>query len=72
MKKYEYKTVSIYLKELQDTFYIDDHINDRLNEYGRKGWELISVERVVNRLPWLNCVFKREIKRNIWQRLLNL
>lgn len=39
MFQFEYKTIVLNSKDMDDT---NEHLTDKLNKYGKNGWELVS------------------------------
>ncbi|MBM9519898.1 DUF4177 domain-containing protein [Desulforhopalus vacuolatus] len=59
--RWSYKTVHYMMKKERlsgSTFLDEDEIETSLNEYGRAGWELVSV---VETLEGLNAIFKQPL-----------
>lgn len=44
MKRFEYKTVKITPKSIWSTEIKSEEIDDVLNDLGREGWELVTVQ----------------------------
>lgn len=64
-KKFEYTTITLpYKYRLLDSKDTDmDDMTEKLNEYGRNGWELVNVLSIKSVLdvPLVLAFFKREV-----------
>lgn len=63
MKKFEYKTIKIEPTGFWGTILDVEEIDKILNEWGRQGWELVSMQDLsVSGSSWtFHYIFKREI-----------
>jgi hypothetical protein len=62
MKRFEYKTVKVEPKGFWGTILEPEEIDKILNEFGRQGWELVSVQDLTfGGNSWtFHYTFKRE------------
>ncbi|MDR0958424.1 MAG: DUF4177 domain-containing protein [Clostridiales bacterium] len=64
IKSFEYKTVQIITEGFSRVKIDSPDFNERLNSYGKEGWELISAtdsNESYGRTVCIVCIFKREI-----------
>ena len=66
MKKFEYNTVCIPATGFWTKTVDVESFNDKLNECGRDGWELVDKITVdeLGTLKSVVCVFKRELRNS--------
>lgn len=66
MKKWEYKTdlIGYEDKRFSGSYFNERNIENVLNEYGKEGWELVSINPMPHWDWYFVVVLKREIKDN--------
>jgi hypothetical protein len=70
MKKFEYINRLIFaswIEERPGLWRVDGILETKLNWYGEKGWELVSIKECVkvNNKSMYDCVFKREVQASV-------